>query len=472
MRGLRVSKKIFLGFVSAVALVSLAFVGVNSLDEALNPAVKPMLEVPAMSLPAQSNGYYFVLGFRAAADKDPHAVGVEIDNRVRAHFSSSDSFVAAPTIDATLAGNAPPLPEGMRTLCNPGKRACLDAYLAAGRLEDLERAAALYLERHARLLAYPGYEDRPFYTLSNDLLPSYTELSFASQLFVARAARLIAAGEYREGARRISEDLRFWRRVLQGSRTVLGKVVATSRTTADLRLLNELMARYPAFARDQSVLLAEMARPLSAAERDFCAVERIERTAAFRQLHALGQSSWRHRQAIRGLAGMAGSSSVNLVAALAPVGYVPNATLNLMLELNEAAAPVCGARPALLAAAEKEAVARTEELLRRRAGGLAMLYNPIGKSFLNAIYPDVGNYPYRLHDLDGYLRATALHIRAAVGGDNVPDTIARAEAAYHDPYTEKPMVWNGADSMLSVTQKASRNAGDGAGILIRAGRSQ
>lgn len=252
-------------------------------------------------------------------------------------------------------------------------------------------------------------------------------------------------------------------------------MIAVSRMTADLKLINELMARYPAFAKDQTQRLAEMTQPLSAAEIDYCAVNRHERAAAFRQLHALGQTPWQHRQAIRDFAGQTGSSQINLLARIAPVGYVPHATLNLMFALNETEAPVCSAKPALLASAEKEATSRTDDLMRQRTGGLAMLYNPLGKSFLNAMYPATGSYRYRLHDLDGYLRATALHarIRAANASvETIPSIIAQAEAAYHDPYTDKPMAWNAQTRTLMVTQNASgsREGGAGAAILIESRR--
>lgn len=459
MHWLKRTGKILLALLGATVATLLVVVGINQFDEDLNPAVKPMLELPAARLAPEQNGYFLLLGFNAAADKDPHAVGVEIDKRVRAHYRDSGSLLAGPKIDASVAGQAPPLPKDIRNFCDPARQACLDAYRETSKLADLEKQAALYLERYARLIAYSGYEDRPFFTF-NDLFPVYGEVTFTSRLAIAGAARKITAGQHREGAERIARDIRFWRRAQAGSNHLLGKMLAANRIFADLKLLNELIARYPDFAAQQAKHLAEMTRPYSPAEVDYCSVLRYEQATAMRQLNALGQAPWNSRQEMRDFAKLIGSFKVDNLATVAPVGYLPNATLNLLFELNTTQAPVCSAAPDALLQAEQEAKTRLVAVMEQRTGGLAKLYNPTGKAIINAVYPEYEDYHLRLHDLDGYLRATALHARIrATGskGNAIPALIAQAGAAYHDPYTGKLIVWNAEARTLAVTQNDTTN---------------
>jgi hypothetical protein len=459
MHWLKRTAKVLLALLGAVVAVLLVVAGINQFDEDLNPAVKPMLDLPAARLAPEQNGYFLILGFNAAADKDPHAVGMEIDKRVRAHYSNSGSFLTGPRIDASVAGQAPPLPKDIRSFCDPGRQACLDAYREASKLADLEKQVALYLKRYARLIAYPGYEDRPLFTF-NDLFPVYGEVTFASRLAVAGAARMIAAGQHREGAERIASDLRFWRRAQAGSNHLLGKMLAANRISADLKLLNELIARYPVFAAQQATQLVEMTRPFSPSEIEYRTVLRHEQAAAMRQLHALGQAPWNTREEMRDFAKFIGSLKVDNLATVAPAGYLPNATLNLLFELNTTQAPVWSAAPGVLPQVEQEVRTRLMAVMQQRTGGLAMLYNPTGKAILNATYPEFENYHFRLHDLDGYLRATALHARIRATGSKgsaIPTLIAQAGAAYYDPYTGKPMVWNAEKHSLSVMQHDTTN---------------
>lgn len=460
--------KILLGLLGAVVAFLLVFIGINLVDEDLNPAIKPLLEVPAIALAPERNAYLYLVGFNAAADKNPHAVGVEIEKIIQAHYRDRGSWLTAPKIDETVAGRAMSIPYGvLDKICDARKQPCLDRYLAESvTITKLLRANAPILERYQRLIAYPGYQDRPMFAF-NDPLPAYGGVSTASRLAMIGAAQHVAAGRHREGANAIARDIRFWRRALAGSHLLIGKMVAAKRIEDDLKLLNELIARYPAFARDQAALLAEITQPLSAAETEFCSVIRHESAMGVRHFHALGQTTWQHRQELRELAAQMGSTRINLLAKMAPIGYAPNATLNLLVELNAATAPVCDAKPAALPQTAQAAESRVADLMRKRASGPVMLYNPIGKAIL-AIHPAFEDYRYRLHDLDGYLRATALHARIRAAGtrdEAIPGFIARAGAAYHDPYTDKPIAWNARARTLTVTWNGKPRKTDGVAVI-------
>lgn len=460
--------KILLGILGAVVVLLLVFAGINLFDEDLNPAIKPLLEVPAMSLAPERNGYLYLVGFNAAADKNPHAVGMEIEKIIQAHYRHSGSWLTAPKINETVAGRAMSIPYGvLDKICDARKQPCLDRYLAeTATIAKFRQENAFLLGRYQRLIAYPGYQDRPLFTY-NDPIPAYHGVVTASRLAVIVAAQHVAAGRHREGAKAIAGDIRFWRRMLAGTNHLIGKMVATNRIGDDLKLLNELVARYPAFARDQAALLAEITQPLASAETAFCAVIHHESAMGARHLHALGQTTWRHRQELRELATQMGSTRVNLLAMMAPIGYAPNATLNLQVELNDATAPVCDAKPAALLQTAQAAKSRTAALMQKRASGLAMFYNPIGKAIF-AIHPAFEDYRYRLIDLDGYLRATALHARIRAAGtrdEAIPGFIARAGAAYHDPYTDKPIAWNAKARTLTVTWNGKPRKTDGVAVI-------
>lgn len=71
---------------------------------------------------------------------------------------------------------------------------------------------------------------------------------------------------------------------------MLGKVLAAKRIFTNLKLLNELIARYPDFAAQQVTLLAEMTRPYMAAEVNYCSALRNEQATGMRQLNVLGRA--------------------------------------------------------------------------------------------------------------------------------------------------------------------------------------
>lgn len=71
MNWLKRIAKILLGLLGAIVVILLVFAGINLIDEDLNPAVKPLLEVPAMTLAPERNGYLYLVGFGADADKNP-----------------------------------------------------------------------------------------------------------------------------------------------------------------------------------------------------------------------------------------------------------------------------------------------------------------------------------------------------------------------------------------------------------------
>ncbi len=465
--------KILLGLLGAVVVLLLVFVGTNLVDEDLNPAVKPSLEVPAMTVTSERNGYLYLSGFGAAPDKDPHAVGKEIEGVIQAHSRQADSWRTAPKIDDKVAGRGISFPHGaLDKICDARKQPCLDRYLAnAAKLHELARVNALALERYRRLIAYPDYQDRPLYTF-NDPMPVYSGVVVASRMTMAQAALMVAGGRHREGAEAIASDVRFWRRMLVGSNLLLGKMVAVKRIEDDLNLLNELVARYPDFARSQSGLLAAVTQPLSTAEAEFCGVLKHEMAIADRYVHFLGQSRWARRREIREAMGFLGSSAIDRLSVMAPVGFLPNASLNLMNDMNMSVASFCGVKPAAMTKVVTETKSRIETVMKNRASGLALLYNPLGKLFVEAATPAFEDYRYRLIDIDGYLRATALHsrIRAAGARDNaVPEIIAQAGAAYHDPYTDKPIVWNAKARTLTITWNGKPRK-EGGVAVIKIGR--
>ena len=468
MNWLKRIAKILLGLLGAVVVILLVFVGINLADEDLNPAVKPLLEVPAMTLAPERNGYLYLVGFGADADKNPHAVGSEIERITRAHYLQADSWMTEPKIDDTVVGRPLLITHGALDKVCTSKQACLDRYLAeAAKINELAWTNALILERYQRLIAYPEYQDRSLFTF-NDPIPAYGGVAVASRLTVARAVLMVTGGRHREGAEAIASDIRFWRRVLANSNTLIGKMVATKRIEDDLKHLNELIARYPAFARNQAIALAGVTQPLSSAEAEFCGVLNQELTMGVRYVHFIGQSRWKYRKEMREAIGYLGSSTLSRLSVVAPIGFLPNATLNLTNEMNVAAVSFCGAKPSALGGAVAETKSRLETVLNNRARGLALLYNPLGKLIMGAATPAFEDYRYRLIDLDGYLRATALHARIRAAGtrdDAIPGLIAQAGAAYHDPYTDKPIVWDAKARTLTITWNGKPKKADGVAVI-------
>lgn len=403
---------------AAAAVVAFALIA-NAFDEDLDPEVLAVLEARPAPIAFARNGYFYLVGIGTSGE-DPHAAGrryvAAVEAAQQKRIAGED--VQWPRIER--------LKIAASDLCGmDGGVPCLEKVRAdeAGARRLLAEHAVL-VERYRALLEYPQYQETQRLRHYETPLPDYLGLGAAQRLFHVQAALRLREGKALQVAYDLERALRLSRRMLAGSSTVLGKMLAAAHGRRAALFLSEAL---PAVARaDRKALarLAEALAPLSSAERD------LART--FASELAMAASAMRSCDATE--------------SALACYFFQPNATLNRLYFASH--------KPFLELA---QAPAHRFDELRRTLHEPAFpwwsaLYNPRGKAMLvmSGGRPP-WDYVARLNDLDALFRVVAL--QALIGerelkAAEVPDFLAGSVKRYADPYSGKAMGWDARRGQL------------------------
>lgn len=416
---------------AAAAVVAFALIA-NAFDEDLDPEVLAVLEARPAPVASSRNGYFYLVGIGMSGE-DPHAAGrryvAAVDAAQQKRIAGED--VQWPRIER--------LKIAFSDLCAMDGAPCLEKVGAdkAGAHKLLDEHALL-VERYRTLLEYPQYQETQRLSHYETPLPDYFGLGAAQRLFHIQAALRLGEGKALQVAYDLERALRLSRRMLAGSSTVLGKMLAAAHGRRAALFLSEAL---PAVARADRKALARLAdalAPLSPVERDLA--------PAFASELAMAASAMR------------GCDTTE--SALTCYFFQPNATLNRLyfaahkpfLELAQAPAH------------RFDALRTTPQESRFPWWGV--LYNPWGKLMLAA---SSGRPPWdyvaRVNDLDALFRVVAL--QALIGerdlkAAEVPGFLAGSVKRYADPYSGKAMGWDARRGQLWFEPRgtpALRNVG-------------
>ena len=240
--------------------------GINALDE--NPSDDfTALTVPLATSTDPSNGYLAYVGMMAPAGQDPLHYGAQwISN-----FSEATDATAIARTQVELGIGILKFEGDRAQLCNPTKAACmlLSATNAIG-WQQLAADNALLLQRQRQMVASASFEEAYSPPSMESPLPT-PDLNRSKLLELDLIAVDAAQGRLAEALTALAQRLAFDRRALQGSRSLLMGMVATSWLEQDYALLTEIVASYPAQLAGHQALLVQMATPLE--------VEALRRTA-------------------------------------------------------------------------------------------------------------------------------------------------------------------------------------------------
>jgi hypothetical protein len=374
---------------AAAGIVALAVVA-NAFDEAIHPEVAAYLDERPRAPAEQRNGYFQAVGL-AALEAEPHAAG-------RAHVAG----IAAAQAKRLEGGEAswpqlpmlsiPPVLRGAEGLCAMDSGAPCVAEVGAHRREAaaLVDEHALLLQRYRRLLEYPEYLETHRIAHYETPYPAFLPLTAAQSLFHVQSALGLAQGRALHVAYDLERSIRFSRRMLAGSTTMLGKMVASAHARRAALFASESL---PAIARADRAALGRLARalaPLSPGERSLAEAHRSE-LAKFTSVLGICDQP----------AGLWGVVNCHF--------FQPNATLNRKYFALQKPLLAPDASPAREAALPWWSLA----------------YNPVGKVL---IHSDAGVGPWdyiaRVHDLDALLRAVALQATVGARGLKGPELAA------------------------------------------------
>jgi hypothetical protein len=244
-----------------LGLVTLAFLWfalaftLSRFDDAPAPDVQAALaEVARPVDSSEANGFVWLLGLDAPA-------GVRPVDAARARLQQGAH--AAPSGTSPVTELAQTQFEALRCKYDLPGVSCVAWYGArAAQLDALLPAFALVDQRYAQMLLAPAYDEavptEPFGLLA------YTPVSPASERHIARLMLQAQRGAPEAALKGLADKLAFERRMLIGSRTLIGKMVAQHLLQRSQAAIADLVQAHPQLAA--SVLNAAVNTPLRAAE--------------------------------------------------------------------------------------------------------------------------------------------------------------------------------------------------------------
>ena len=213
-----------------------------------------LLEPPQQHLTSpDENGYFYLLGFAAAASLDPAKVGHDIWLETTADRSARNFNYDKPgrselqiqlPMEQVLSSWSSESPES-------------DFRNLRAQSQPLTGRDRILLTRYERWLAMP-FEDVGF---GYQATPRFVEIFVGHRLYVADGfSRQTALG-----MQRLKQDIHIWRRVLRDATTITTKVMAQIVITDDLHLLSTLLSQ-PDVNKAVMAMIPDMAPPLTAEE--------------------------------------------------------------------------------------------------------------------------------------------------------------------------------------------------------------
>lgn len=405
-------------------------------DDPLTPEAQAALALPVkLGEISNDNGYVAMLGMGAPADEEQMAWGRKVAAALRAN--EAQGFQRNVEWQQLVRNHLSFPAHGH--WCAPGKD-CVAAFKAKqAELARIVKEQRLLLDRYSAARGKPAYEEAYVPLRIESALPNFGNLGNAHRLarFVifARMARGDVAGALDE----MEKEIAFHRRVLAGSRTLIGKMVAIRHLANDALALSELMsARRAALAPHA----ARIGRMLDGAEGllDARPALELEIRVAANLLNELG-------------AAMAGGDSDWAVESLF---YRPHMTVNAMVASErEKLAAFDGD-----ASGYDQAQARAQQIGERlsRPGWLGYLRNPVGSAFLAIGGLSPGMYVSRMHDTAALLRLVRLQAALLEKRADKPQQVLKVLAAgggrrFADPYTGRPFALDAATNSVWFTAR-------------------
>lgn len=436
---------ILAAFIVLVVLVA----SMNLYDPELDRNALAAINWSPPVVPDAENSYFTHVCLDVLPPNDPHQAGIEMvaQNNARMQQRAQeprDYTAAARDVQAYLEslktrkympwhGGDP------RMLCPAPRTECLSAYAKnRSRIHDLVAGNPVPITRYRSLYRYRYFRETMVERVQLGVSPTPYFGSSAREVVLAEIGLKAIEGRGDEALRNLGQDIAYWRRVLAGAHMVLAKMISTIYIDRDYALLAEITARY----RDQGRVIAlaqTLTTPLTAEERSWNGpiIDQVQQTADM-LLHMPGDKL------------DIGAMEPDLRALdwlpLRMV-YKPHATVNLMYRQWQAMLALT-----LVSADQfRAAVERMKDVLSETTAipRADMVYNPAGK-YLVAVLASPGSflrYVSDIHNLDGRMRLVQLQLeiyRQHYNTEGVDRYLKDRSPELHDPFTNKPMQWDGA----------------------------
>ena len=425
-----------------VCAIVLGFVLINLRDEELTSEAHALLEPPA-PVEAGSNGYLFLVGFDSPEGVDPLEEGKRIVAEHNAAVATPGGWWGVPYRSGDSPGRLKFAGDSL-ALCSPlAKRCFADASYVS--VDPLFEQNAIAVARYRRLLELPGFAVSAEPSLMQPMMAGLW--SPTRMLLLSKAARDIQSGNRAEALSFVESDVRFWRRVLAGSGSLVSDMIAVRIVADDCRFLSELIAM-PAFRVDTHVnTLRSILHPLTTAERSASRALRNDFSITSSMVkHLIDYSppvdSNPEEDRTDFWTRLWGSKAMIALA------LKPNASINFSARYFTRLTVTADGAPARFDERSSELAAYRDELSRP---GISWIYNPAGRTLVSMALPNYDEYVARMFDLAAYIQLVRAQLEMRIASPpsaSVSQFPQQAGDETRNPYTLQPFQWDAATRRL------------------------
>lgn len=221
MFGIRflIKSTILLGILGAVLIVL-----INIFDERLKPEAEEFTRYIDRAIPEDSNGYYYLMGMPNRETSDPYQTGRKLvaDSRLFSERAKPGDKPDFSELEAAVLGsNRYEVSKGIASLCDPGKRECLDVYgRARYKIRTLLAENSVIYARAEKLRSYQHFTQ---YRTADIGFPIEGYSLALQKLYLASVGIDTMSGRLSHALHRLEIDARFWRTALLESNQLIGK---------------------------------------------------------------------------------------------------------------------------------------------------------------------------------------------------------------------------------------------------------
>ena len=441
-----------IGSIAAIAMIAyVCALGVNWRDRAPSDAAVRLMSVYRDRPPTAdfSNGYVFAMGFSADRNGDPERAGVMRVGWLRRLSEDPRTPLSDDPLGAPYDFRAPRTQQAQRLAdaCRTAGSECAVALEGADPLvADWLVSEQWLFDRYRALLSHAAWrEPIPFDVRTP--LPPYVMIFDGQKLLLSRAWLLAGHKDAAAVRELLSEDLRFWRQVLQSSDVLITKMIAVAALNRHFGLGTLVLRRLPA------QLVADAMPP------DW--TQEITRSERSMMLCLAGE--WIFIDRYIKQVGHRGPASANPLGDDAPgavsswLWYPYRPLYQAQDSSNSFAERLLQDSRELDAPYDRyaEALQRTKAISSRKfrpVDALDWVYNATGHAILWDDFLDYGPYGARVADLEGTRRGAVLTAELRAHGFTAAQVPAQlAASGVVVPYTGRPFSWDPQEGAIVFT---------------------
>jgi hypothetical protein len=389
----------------------------------------------------EDNAFIYAMGFDVGPGQSPFEMGAKRIEWLRRSEGKALDLAADPLGEPPdHKATRHPVIRAYFEACGPRGPDCNAAFEEANlKFDEWNGSEKWLLERYRAFLGLASW--REFISSHAEApLPSYSSVMDGQKVLLLHARIHAAKGDAAGVREMLGEDLRFWRRALESSYTLIGKMLATAAILRHFKLGAIIMRTLPPEHVGEATP-AEWRVAITNDERS------MRRCMTGEWIFTSGMIRDLDRELAAALT-MNDSVAGKVISSLSGPFFQPQDTINRFAEYYSRAAELTEGVPLTEFEASTDRVTELSTVATREAYPPRSLYNIPGR-MLVGYGADYGSYARRVGDVEGVRRAAlaAVSLHAA---SVAPDAIPAALAAswLRNPYDGEAFAWDAADSAI------------------------